>query len=72
MIRYTVGEMIDRLIITNLKFWHLEEEFANPDISLEEKGKMARKLDDLNAFRNRLIESLDEYFSEAEKGEFRP
>jgi hypothetical protein len=72
MIRYTIGEMIDRLAITNLKFWHLEEEFAKPEVDLTTKGKLARQADDLNSFRNRLIAAIDEYFEEAQKGEYRP
>lgn len=72
MIRYTIGELIDRLTITNLKFWHIEEDLAKPEISMEIKGKLARQADDLNSFRNRIIASIDEYFNEHNKGEPRP
>jgi hypothetical protein len=57
---YTIGEVIDRLSITNLKMWHLEEQMNNPSISLEDIVK-------LNNLRNKCIDSINEYFEGQQK-----
>ena len=64
MLRYTVGELIDRLIICHLKYWHMEEKISEANISKEEIGKISRQMDSLNKFRNKIIESLNEFFKE--------
>jgi hypothetical protein len=64
MLRYTIGEIIDRLTITNLKMWHLEEQMNDQSISVEEKGEISEKIVKLNALRIRCIESIDEFFKE--------
>jgi len=58
--KYTVGELIDRLAIIHLKIWHLEEYINNENITLEEKGNASKQVIKLNTFRNKLIESLNE------------
>ena len=62
MIHYSLGELIDRLAITNLKQWHLEEKIADPDISLKEKGKFTKQVESLNEFRMKIVSSIDEYY----------
>jgi hypothetical protein len=64
---YTIGEVIDRLSITNLKMWHLEEQMNNPSISLEEKGKISEDIVKLNNLRNKCIDSINEYFEGQQK-----
>jgi len=64
MLKYTIGETIDRLIITNLKMWHLEEQMNDNTISLEEKGKISEQIVKLNGLRMKCIESIDEFFKE--------
>ncbi len=67
MLYYSLGELIDRLIITHLKQWHLEEDMADDKISLKEKSKITDQILSLNTFRNKLIEGIDEYFEEKHK-----
>jgi hypothetical protein len=64
MLSYTFGEIVDRLCITNLKMWHLEEQMNDPKISLEEKGKISEHIVELNTLRNKCIDSINEYFQE--------
>lgn len=64
MLKYTIGETIDKLTITNLKMWHLEEQMNDKTISLEEKGKISEQIVKLNALRIKCIDSIDEFFKE--------
>jgi len=67
MLEYTIGEVIDRLCITNLKMWHLEEQMADPKISLNDKGKISEQIIKLNDLRMKCIKSIDEYFEGIKK-----
>ncbi len=62
MLEYTIGEIIDRLAITNLKMWHLEEQMNDPNVSLDEKGKISEQIVKLNELRNKCIKAIDEFF----------
>lgn len=65
MLYYSIGELIDRLCITNLKMWHLEEKMADKNISNEEKGKtISPQIISLNKQRNKIIESINEFFKD--------
>jgi len=64
MLYYSLGELVDRLTITNLKQWHLEEKMGDDNVSLEEKGKITQQINSLNSFRVKLIESIDEYLED--------
>ena len=68
MICYTLGELIDRLSITHIKQWHLEEIMADKDVSLEEKGKIPDQIISLNNFRKELVEAINEYFDKVKEG----
>jgi hypothetical protein len=65
MIYYSLGELVDRLAIVNLKQWHLEEKISDPNISLEDKGEFTKQVESLNDFRMKLIASIDEYYEKA-------
>jgi len=56
LVRYTVGELIDKLVIVNLKIWHLEENLNLDNIN---KGKTSKQIIKLNTYRNKLIKSID-------------
>jgi hypothetical protein len=62
MLEYTIGEIVDRLAITNLKMWHLEEQMNDSTISLDEKGKISEQIVKLNVLRMKCIDSINEYF----------
>jgi len=62
MMEYTLGELIDRLCITNLKMWHIEEQLSDSGIDMTTKGKLCEDIVKLNTLRNSCIQSIDEYF----------
>ena len=64
MLKYTLGEVIDRLVITNLKMWHLEEQMNDPSIPLVEKGIISEQIVKLNGLRIECIKAIDEYYEE--------
>lgn len=58
----SVGEMIDRLSITNLKIWHLEEAIRQGregELGLEEVGRRALEIRSLNAERVALVNGIN-------------
>jgi hypothetical protein len=57
----SLGELCDRLTVTALKQWHLEEKMADPEVSDEEKVKITDQIVSLNGFRMKLIEAINEY-----------
>lgn len=64
--RVSVGDLVDRLCITNLRIWHLEEDVRagkEGQLGLEEVGRRALAIRDLNkervALKNALNEVLD-------------
>jgi hypothetical protein len=62
MLYYSIGELIDRLAITSLKHWHLEEELVQPDLSIERRHEITQQVLGLNKFRNKLVDSINEFF----------
>ena len=69
MIRYSIGELIDKLIITNLKLWHTEEnihELHNSNAPAKEIEKLCDNVVNFNKLRNDLVESINEFFENRE------
>ena len=60
----TLGELVDRLSITNLKMWHIEEKLQDSSIDMAEKGRLCEDIVKLNTLRNKLIEAIDEKFAQ--------
>ena len=64
MIQYSIGELIDKLSIVNLKIWHTEEEIRK----IEKTGKpedtlvLCDRVVNFNKLRNELIDSINEFF----------
>jgi len=55
----TVGNLIDKLTVTNLKIWHLED--LKRDSSDDKLvANATRKTNTLNQLRNDLIQEIDE------------
>ena len=65
-INLSLGELCDRLCITALKQWHLEEQMNNPNISDEAKVEITDQIVSLNAFRMRIIATIDETVEQKE------
>jgi hypothetical protein len=76
-LRYSIGDLIDRLVITLLKHWHLEEEISKytnrvntlgiENLSKEEIASAAEMYASsvkLNQYRNRIIEEINAFFSD--------
>ena len=64
---YTLGELIDRLSITNLKMWHIEEQLNDPKLDMTSKGKLCEDIVKLNNLRTKCIQSIDKCFEELKK-----
>lgn len=66
MIQYSIGELIDKLCIVNLKLWHTEEEIREK----EKTGKpedvlvLCDRVVGFNKLRNELIDSINEFFKD--------
>jgi len=66
---YTLGELIDRLCITNLKMWHIEEQLLDCTIDMVTKGRLCEDIVKLNNLRADCIKSINEYFDRMKKHE---
>jgi hypothetical protein len=65
----TLGSLIDKLTIANLKIWHAED--ARNDRSLTDAARLAAadKVTVCNRQRNELVQEIDEFFSSALRGD---
>ena len=59
----TTGDLIDRLIIVNLKIWHLVDEAANTD-----DPEVQRRVNRFNNERTELIDAINRRFGERQSG----
>ncbi len=59
----TLGSLVDKLAITDLKLWHCQEQLFKPDG--EENPPLKQKNESLLGQRERLIREIDEWFSAA-------
>lgn len=76
MLRYSIADQIDRLTITLLKHWHVEEDIAALSNRIKSKGDesteeehaalagLFEKSVSLNQYRNKIIESINEFFAD--------
>ncbi len=65
----TLGSLIDKLSIVNLKLWHCQEALFNSkdDHAVEEMQQLKSKNISLLEQRQRLIKEIDEWFAKAFK-----
>jgi len=61
MIQYSIGELIDKLCIVNLKIWHTEEEIRK-DNGSNAALVLCDRVVEFNKLRNELIDSINEFF----------
>ena len=59
MLTYSVGEMIDKLSIINLKIWHIEEQICG-SLTENKTEELCDQVVNLNAARVAIIASIDE------------
>jgi hypothetical protein len=65
---YTIGDMIDRLTIANIRLWHIEDERRllekksnkNSKDNLQKIRELASKVSKVNKERNILIDQINE------------
>ena len=61
----TLGILIDKLTVVNLKIYHTEDIAHDPASKLEDVGRAKLKINVLNNQRNALIEEIDVLFKQA-------
>jgi len=67
MLTYSIGEMIDKLCVIHLKIWHIEEQIQKAEVDgldTKEIEKLCDKVVNLNAYRMKIVKSIDKYFTQ--------
>ena len=67
----TLGSLIDKLSIKNLRYWHLDEDSQARDSSDPQKQELMDKMDLVDRQRKELLEEIDVFLSSAHAGEVR-
>jgi len=67
----TLGSLIDKLSIKNLRYWHLDEDSQARDSSDPQKQELMDKMDLVNRQRKELLEEIDVFLNSALAGEVR-
>jgi hypothetical protein len=65
----TLGTLIDKLTISNLKIWHAEDRRNDHSLLDAERLKAADQVTVCNRQRNELVAEIDEFFAAALRGE---
>ncbi len=67
----TLGSLIDKLSIKNLRYWHLDEDSQARDSSDPQKQELMDKMELVDRQRKELLEEIDVFLSFALAGEVR-
>ena len=67
----TLGSLIDKLSIKNLRYWHLDEDSQARDSSDPQKQELMAKMELVDRQRKELLEEIDVFLSSALAGEVR-
>ena len=67
----TLGSLIDKLSIKNLRYWHLDEDSQARDASDPQKQELMDKMELVDRQRKELLEEIDVFLSSALAGEVR-
>ena len=67
----TLGSLIDKLSIKNLRYWHLDEDSQARDSSDPQKQELMDKMELVDRQRKDLLEEIDVFLSSAFAGEVR-
>jgi hypothetical protein len=62
----TPGELIDLLFTTDYKCWWAQERLLDMSLTVEQRADEARKAQEYNARRNKLIRAIDKVLGFAE------
>jgi len=60
----TIGNLIDKLTIANLRIWMCEDVKRDPNASDEKIAKATKTTNTVNQLRNDLIQAIDESINE--------
>lgn len=63
----TLGSLVDKLTIANVRLWHLEEKRRDLSLPDSERLKAADAVAVVNSERNNLVDEIDHLASEALK-----
>ncbi len=67
----TLGSLIDKLSIKNLRYWHLDEEVQAKDASDPQKEELTAKMKLVDRQRKELLEEIDGFLEAAFAGKVR-
>ena len=67
----TLGRLVDKLSIKNLRIWHLDEALEHEGISASEREEIKAKRDLADRQRQDLLNEIDGFLDAALKGEVR-
>ena len=65
----TLGSLIDKLTVCNVRIWHLIDKHRDQSLPDKERLAAADAADRVNRQRSRLIDEIDALFEAAVKGE---
>ncbi len=64
----TLGSLVDKLSVANIRLWHLEDKRRDKGLPDEERLAAADAVSVVNNQRNDLIDEIDSFLSGAMKG----
>ena len=64
----TLGSLVDKLSIVNIRLWHLEDTRRDKSLPDEKRLEAADKVSDVNKQRNNLIDEVDQFLLDAKEG----
>ncbi len=67
----TLGSLIDKLSIKNLRYWHLDEDAQARDVSDPQKKELVAKMELVDRQRKELSEEIDAFLNAALASEVR-
>lgn len=67
----TLGSLIDKLSIVNIRLWHLEDKRRDKSLSDKERLEAADTVSEANSQRNQLIDEIDKMAAEGNFKEFK-
>lgn len=59
----TIGDLFDELSVTNIKIFYLVDKIQSGDFEKED----AKKIQDLNSYRSKVTNAINEFFNEQKK-----
>ena len=65
----TLGSLIDKLAIKNLRYWHLSKTIEGEDISESKNKELKAKIDLVDCQRKELLKEIDIFLAAALSGE---